>query len=198
MKQLKNQNDVEKYLRQKIEQALDLIIEEIKKQNEAIITKHVYDAGTPEEYQRTYEFRDVAWDVTKAKSQNNTTQAELYYDGEAMTYNPYLAQHGSEAPNYDDAREYLAEIIYQGKSGEMYGSGYWTRKRNAFFYLVKKLNSGWLNQTIKRAFKQVGLTVIDNSYSAVLNREYRAFRKNMESIGIDPISKKDYVKYRKG
>lgn len=59
-------------------------------------------------YERTYEFRNKAWD-RDIKSAADKIVGEIFYDGMKMSYNPAKSQHGSKWG--EDRRARLAEIL---------------------------------------------------------------------------------------
>lgn len=58
---------------------------------------------------------------------------------------------------WGDSREYLADIIYQGLSGDIYGEGAWTKKRNAFDALVKYIGKQRMKQWFEAGLNKAGL-----------------------------------------
>lgn len=134
----------------------DTIMEYIEKDNQDMIQRYVYDEYQPEYYERTMEFKE-AWKATKAESHGNVAEASFGQAPEMMLSIPEEFIHGS--PSWGDARDYMAELIYQGKSGPMFGKGEWQKKRNAFNKLVSYLGKHRFDSYVRRAFKSVGLDV---------------------------------------
>lgn len=131
------------------DKALDYVMEQIMEQNRLAINKKIYHAHKKNGmYQRTGEFRDVAWDST---TDPNETGVDLH-DGdtsaamfgflhpEDMTEDEDTATHSSpDWAKIADVRPYLAEIIYEGKSGPLFGEGHWRQSRDAFEELLKRI-----------------------------------------------------------
>lgn len=147
--------------------AVEYTMVKLFQENEDLIQKYVYNAFDPEWYPRTGEFLD-AWNykVKKTSDHHNVSSAsgrvrgEFYYDPGVMHYNPSQAQHGTPTRDqlyyrqpspetwaevekrWGDAREYLADILYEGKSGPLFGDGAWRKKRDAWTPLIGKLDRG--------------------------------------------------------
>ncbi len=153
---VRNQSELTELLRQELKPVVDKVVDKIYIDNYDMIEKIVYDAYQPEEYQRTNDFALDAWEVTPAHSNGKLRiQGDVHYAPENMTYRPDDFVHGS---NYGgDVREALAEIIYQGKSGPMFGKGPWTRKRNAYNALIKYLGKRRFNSYLKEALDECGI-----------------------------------------
>ncbi len=153
---VKNQSELTNLLRQELKPVVDKVVDKIYKENKDIVQQIVYDVYQPEIYQRTYEFRDVAWETTPAHNNGKLRiQGDMHFAPENMSYDADHWVHGS---NYGgDVREALAEIIYQGKSGPMFGKGVWTRKRNAYNALIKRLGKRRFNSYLKEALDECGI-----------------------------------------
>jgi hypothetical protein len=81
--------------------ALDLLME--------IIDKEIYGPKLPKKYERTYEFRDKAWVLSKIQKTVSGCFKELSFDGNKLRYNAEKSQHGS--PNGEDRRNMMANIL---------------------------------------------------------------------------------------
>lgn len=163
--QIRNDSQLNNILYDAMAKAVEYTMVKLFQENEKLIEKYVYDAYSGDKYyDRTYEFLD-AWNykVKKTSSHHMTSNitsrvhGEFYYDPNVMHYNPSKAQHGTPDVGPDwispdiwegvesawgDARDYLADIIYQGKSGDLFGKGPWTKKRDAWTPLINKLDRG--------------------------------------------------------
>lgn len=155
------------------DKALDYVMEQIEKQNRLAINKIIYNKHKKNtSYERTGEFRDVAWGST---DDPNELGKNIDLDGgrtvasrfgflhpEEMTEDEDTATHSSpEWAKIADVRPYLAEIIYYGKSGPLFGQGHWTQPRNGFDELLARI--GGRKQIIewfKTGLRKQGVTLI--------------------------------------
>lgn len=153
---VKNQSELTSLLRQELKPVVDKVVDKIYKENREIVQKIVYDVYQPEVYERTFQFRDEAWETTSAHNKGKLRiQGDLHFAPENMTYEPETWTHGSYYGG--DVREALAEIIYQGRSGPMFGKGKWTNKRNAYNALIKRLGKRRFNSYLKEALDECGI-----------------------------------------
>lgn len=153
---VKNQSELTDLLREELKPVVDKVVEKIYEENREMIQKIVYDVYDPQEYDRTFEFRDKAWETTEAHNNGKLRiQGDLHFVPENMTYEPELWTHGSFYGG--DVREALAEIIYEGKSGPIFGKGAWTRKRNAYNKLIKYLGKRRFSNYVKQALDECGI-----------------------------------------
>lgn len=153
---LTSEDAVVRYLQPKLRIIVETILEKITKENEELINEIVYGAapsGSPKEYHRTGQFADLAWahDITK------DTTYEI--DGE-FKYNPdgMYDSHPSVVSG-EDMREYLAEIIYNGVAGHIFGTGFWTEKRDAWTALIKVVGSNTMRSWIKEGANKAQLKI---------------------------------------
>ena len=165
--QIRNDAQLNNILYDAMTKAVEYTMVKLFQENEDLIQKYVYDAYSGDKYyDRTYEFLD-AWNYKVKKTSSHhmisnitsRVHGEFYYDPNVMRYNPSKAQHGTPSPDsmywevnsevweavesaWGDARDYLADILYQGKTGPLFGKGPWTKKRDAWTPLIKKLDRG--------------------------------------------------------
>ena len=137
---------------------VDYILEQVRKRNVDEIEVNVYRRGTPSEYNRTRQFQQ-AWKADKSTISGNTASGKFHYDPDSMEYDAAEAQHGSTDPAWGDAREYLAELIYNGASGPKYGDGYWTQRRDAWDALIEDIDGEDIVKWTRQGFAKAGLTV---------------------------------------
>ena len=132
-------------------------------ENAVIVNQVVYGAGLPQEYERTYQFRDEAWQIEKPEhySHGHIAEYKFYYDYKKLTIDRDKAQHGSPpyAATYSDVRPQLADIIYQGLAGDIFGDGYWRKARNAWKELLSTLGKKKMKEMFKQAFEYCGIDV---------------------------------------
>lgn len=148
--------------------ALDYVLQQIAERNEDLIMQIIYNNYTPEVYERTDQFRE-AWDYSVSSGGNHVAGTFSYSEtssdaGRIMQYNPSKGQHGTPdsfgqeiMSAWGDAREYLAEIIYEGDSSTIFGHGPWTRKRDVWSPLIKSVEAKALTTWFERGLKYAGL-----------------------------------------
>lgn len=152
----------------KIRIAVDYVVQRIWDENRSIIRQVVYNSYVPEKYQRTGQFKE-AWDTTSRYTlYDQKAVGEFYYDpsklkpGNNDPDSPYYGQHVSAIDMFL-MTEYLAEVIYQGKSGPAFGSGTtdgeWHNKRDAWEKLNEVIGRQKLKQWMKEGFELAGLPV---------------------------------------
>lgn len=165
---LKNEREVRNYLlgtnASPLTQALNYTMEQIVARNEELILKIIYNNYSPESYDRTREFLE-SWKYeihTFRRTGWSIVSATFEQDPESMSVNNAKAQHGSPLIYgeewWQDSREYLADIIYNGKSGKIFGHGPWTRKRDVWTPLMKSVESK-IYKWYKDGLTQAGLVV---------------------------------------
>ena len=138
---------------------IDYIMAKIAERNQMEIEVNVYRRGTPSVYERTRQFQK-AWKADKAQISGMHVQAKFHYEPSEMDFNTSttIPQHGSTNPDWGDAREYLAELIYNGASGQKYGDGYWTQRRDAWDALIKDIDGADILKWTSEGFAKAGLT----------------------------------------
>ena len=172
MPQAKNEEELRKALRPAIQKACNYVIQKIWNENREIVRVVVYEAGIPEEYNRTMGFLN-AWEYTQ-ESHNPTNKdgyAKFYYKPNEMNVGSTsygasdYAQHIGVSGEYQgkDARYYLADIIYHmngcNGAGDAFGDGYWRKARNAWVELNNRIGRRKIKQWFKEGFEKAGLTV---------------------------------------
>lgn len=169
MPQARNNKEVLAMLCSPIANAINYVIDKIYDENIGAIHDIVYMAYSPEEYERTGDFYR-AWgmgETTKALNER-TTRGEFTYKPDKMSIgstdpnSSNYAQHIGVAGKFEDedARPYLAEIIYNGiKNGSAFGHGVWSKKRDAWEELNKRIGRRKMKQWMKEGLEAAGLKV---------------------------------------
>lgn len=163
----RNKQEVYAMFRSPIMTAINYVVDKIWNENRELVRVIVYEAYQPKEYNRTGEFRD-AWvrGTTKALSAN-TSRGEFKYDPNEMSVGSVdknssnYAQHIGVADDYrgEDARPYLADIIYGAtKWGGYFGDNF-PKKRDAWAELNKRIGKRKMKQWMKEGLEYAGLTV---------------------------------------
>ena len=160
---IKNNTELRKAMVPIIKEVILEILDKLEIQNKDLINQIVYGAGTPSTYERTYQFRDNAWKINEQSQGREVVKASFDYNPKGMTYEQNNAQHGSYYQPPGDAREYLAEIIYQGLSGPAFGNGpingFWAEARDVWSRLID-VTEGNLDRWIQEGFNKRGLKVM--------------------------------------
>lgn len=120
------------------------------------VDKDVYGTGSPTVYERTYQLREslVADDF---KSSGNTAEITIKHD---------TSQIHSTAPNQhysvvdgSSSVESIAEIVHDGKSGRVFGEGYWTKPRPYMDNAKEIMKDGKYRDFMVEELKKLGYKV---------------------------------------
>lgn len=154
LNQARNNQELENMLMPALEKAIDYVVQKIWNDNRELIRTIVYESYQPEEYERTGEFKE-AWD-TDVKRLGNFVRGEMKYDPRELTVNYNKWQHGS-AYLQQPMTTYLAEVIYQGLSGDLFGEGPWTKKRDVWAALNREVGIRKIKQYFEEGMRRNGL-----------------------------------------
>ena len=160
MPQVRSEDELRRALRQPLQEAVDYVMDKIYDENIGAIHDVVYMAYEPEEYNRTGDFY-TAWAITQPG------QGEFKYDYSKMSIgstdpqSSNFAQHIGVGGDFygQDARPYLAELIYQGATGSLFGDGAFRKQRDAWAELNKRIGRRKMKQWMKEGMEAAGLTV---------------------------------------
>ena len=168
LSQARNDKEVLAMLHSPIAKAINYVIDKIYDENIGAIHDIVYMAYSPEEYERTGDFYR-AWGAGTTKVVNErTVEGEFKYKPDKMSVgstdpkSSNYAQHIGVAGKFkdEDARPYLADIIYNGiKNGSAFGHGVWSKKRDAWEELNKRIGRRKMKQWMKEGLEAAGLKV---------------------------------------
>ena len=163
----RNNNEVLVMLHSPIAKAINYVIDKIYDENISAIHDIVYMAYSPEEYERTSDFYR-AWGAGTTKVINKrTVQGEFTYKPDKMSIgstdpnSSSYGQHIGLAGDFygQDARSYLAELIYNGATGSLFGDGIFRKKRDAWEELNKRIGRRKMKQWMKEGLEAAGLKV---------------------------------------
>lgn len=158
----RNNHELKKTLKTPLIEAVDYVMQKIWNENREVIRKIVYGAGLPTEYDRTDEFRNAwSYEWHSRPKTDAFVEYEFFYDWALLNINRKNAQHGSPEwlSTYQDVRPYLADIVYGGLSGDLFGDGYWREERNAWSELLHRIGKRNLTNWFKEGCKQAGIEV---------------------------------------
>ncbi len=170
MPQARNESELEKILKEPLQKATDYVVQKIWNENKEVVRIIVYEAYQPKEYNRSKGFLN-AWNYTTGShnvKSGSIATSSFYYNPNSMSvgsvdYNsPDYAQHIGVGSKYygDDARAYLADIIYGAIAwGGYFGNGPWQKQRDAWKELNDRVGKRKIKQWMKEGMEYAGLTV---------------------------------------
>ena len=161
----RSEQELRNLLRSPIQKAINYVLDKIYDENISVVHDVVYMAYSPEDYNRTGDLYR-AWS-TESKSTSSAAQGEFKYDYSKMSIgstdpqSSNFAQHIGVGGDFygQDARPYLAELIYQGATGSLFGDGAFRKQRDAWAELNKRIGRRKMKQWMKEGMGAAGLTV---------------------------------------
>lgn len=161
----RSEQELRNMLRGPIQKAINYVLDKIYDENIAVVHDVVYMAYSPEDYNRTGDLYR-AWS-TESKSTSSAAQGEFKYDygkmsiGSTDPSSSNFAQHIGVGGDFygQDARPYLAELIYEGATGSLFGDGAFRKKRDAWKVLNDRIGKRKMKQWMKEGMEAAGLTV---------------------------------------
>lgn len=153
-----------------LQKATEYVVSELYDHNESLIDALVYGADDPEVYDRTYEFREAWRKETHMTISGNNVQGKMSFDASKLTPNADLGQHASLV-NGEPMQSYLADIIYEGTAGKIFGEGFWTKPRNAYAELDRWLTNTQFRQLFEEGMTQAGLSFVRKKAALQVTRE---------------------------
>ena len=161
----RSEQELRNLLRSPIQKAINYVLDKIYDENISVVHDVVYMAYSPEDYNRTGDLYR-AWS-TESKSTSSAAQGEFKYDYSKMSIgstdpqSSNFAQHIGVGGDFygQDARPYLAELIYQGATGSLFGDGAFRKKRDAWEELNKRIGRRKMKQWMKEGLEAAGLKV---------------------------------------
>lgn len=131
-----------------IQNALEYTVKKIREKNEQVVNQIVYAVYQPSMYGRTFELRD-AW-KDEVSGGNGNGHAEFEYDQSKISATSDLT--GAAVPM-------LAEIVYHGLAGHLYGEGAWAQARDAWQALLNACSEGAIKEWFYQGCLQAGLPI---------------------------------------
>ena len=161
----RSEQELRNLLRSPIQKAINYVLDKIYDENIAVVHDVVYMAYSPEDYNRTGDLYR-AWS-TESKSTSSAAQGEFKYDYSKMSRGSTAPQSSNFAQQIgvggdfygQDPRPYLAELIYQGATGSLFGDGAFRKQRDAWTELNKRIGRRKMKQWMKEGMESAGLTV---------------------------------------
>lgn len=160
MTNFNNMNELDKYLKLILKDVIEAVARKVEDKVKANIDEYVYIESNAYYHngtsQPTYEFRE-SWRASEPKPIVNGFQSEVASDPNRMTLDKDTFLHGSY---WGDVREFLDEIINEGLSGNLFGSGFWTEKRPYFDKTIQDLvDGGLIDKWFRDEFRKRGISV---------------------------------------
>ena len=161
----RSEQELRNLLRSPIQKAINYVLDKIYDENISVVHDVVYMANSPEDYNRTGDLYRAG--STESKSTSSAAQGEFKYDYSKMSIgstdpqSSNFAQHIGVGGDFygQDARPYLAELIYQGATGSLFGDGAFRKQRDAWAELNKRIGRRKMKQWMKEGMEAAGLTV---------------------------------------
>lgn len=154
MATVKSWSDLEKALRQARDKALEGTGDKTKELVKDRIDKDVYSVATPSEYIRTYELRESV-QLSDVTSNGNVAEIEIGHDTNLIgSYEPN--QHYSVVDGSSSV-DSIAEIVHDGKSGLIFGNGYWTKPRPYMDNAKEEMEDGKYKEFMIEELKKQGI-----------------------------------------
>lgn len=160
--QARNDGQLKKMLTAPLQEAVGYVMEDIWAENKIFIAETIYLPNQPEVYERTYDTNpdgsfENAWDFNVWNIAYSKVEGKFFYAPHNMTIGTKEDGQHISVVDGRDSREYLAEIIYEGLAGKIWGDGFWTEKRNAFEALEKWLGKENLKKSFEKGMDKAGL-----------------------------------------
>lgn len=160
----RNDDELKAMIMPLLKNTVDYVVQKIWNENRELVRHIVYEGYSPEEYERTGEFKE-AWD-TEVKTVQTSVEGTFKFDPRLLTVNE--EQHGSIVDG-QPMTTYLAEVIYEGLSGAIYQPGYakrsprfrgqaWTKKRDVWRALIKWLGKDKMRKLFEEGMYKQGIT----------------------------------------
>ena len=139
MASVKTWGQLEKALQQARDKALKGTGGKTKDLVKDKIDKDVYMAGNPIKYERTYELRESV-QPSKVESKGSIAEVKIGHDESLIgSYSPN--QHYSIVDGSSSVHS-IAEIVHDGKSSHILGTGFWTKPRPYMDNAKKEMKDG--------------------------------------------------------
>lgn len=112
---------------------------------------------SPKEYVRTYELRESI-KPSKVTSSGSIAELEISHDTSLIHSNRDLNQHASAVDGKSSSHS-IAEIVHDGKSGLIFGTGYWTKPRRYMDNAKEEMKGGKYREFIKNELTKQGYKI---------------------------------------
>lgn len=146
-----NDSELSYTISDKLEIALQHVMEQVLKKNDMATYRTVYAAYNPSTYEETGDFGE-AWDI-KTTSGQKFAEGEFYFEPSVISVNP-----NADPPQHADIKgnsvaEYMADLIYDSEMGCIYRP----TKRNAWKVVDTWLSDARLSKLFETGMNKAGL-----------------------------------------
>lgn len=139
--------------------ALEASGEKAKDLTTDIMDDVVYGAGTPEEYDRTYELKTSLRSYSISGASSGEATVRIAHDGNLISSSPDDFIHGSNYYSPSDMSEYIPNIVNDGSSGDFFEEGFWSAPRPYRDIAAEQLSGGKYKKFMVDEIKAMGFKV---------------------------------------
>ena len=141
------------------------IVDEILKEIQDSMIREVYDPWSPT-YIRLFDHGGLFDSYIKREAKMNPSSLGLSIEGKVdqdtdrMVNEPENFIHGSFFYQTDDVRSFLTQLVVEGRSGPLFGDGFWTQPRDFYQPVIDWLDNGEFDKKIKNKMIIRGMKVM--------------------------------------
>lgn len=150
--QARSESQLAAQLIKPLQQATQYVVDKILEENQSQVQRIVYDAYQPTIYQRSNELLE-SWKAETKTYGTSSVFGSFEYDEGKISATSVVT--GETVP-------YLADIVYNGLAGHIFGEGPWTKKRDAWKSLEKAVGANKIRQWMKEGMAAAGLSFISH------------------------------------
>ena len=159
MKEISSYSGLEAILIGIIQEALEGVRKKVEEQMKLNIDIDVYEANTPNQYDRTYQLKDSVM-TTDVKTVKGGGSFYLQHDTSKIKYAP-LYQHGSPSKKWGDVSKLIPEIIAFNLSGDWFNDGWWQNRDSYYLDTLEDLqDKGMLSKWFKEELRNRGVEIV--------------------------------------
>lgn len=153
---ISNENELRQALSAPVQEAVNFMMDELRKENENKIWTTVYSGYSPSWYDRTADFWD-SWDYEEDGSLGDLGGADFDFHPETLSVG--TQENGQHASIVDGSpfTYFLADVIYQGY--DMPRNGVHIPARNAFKKIDRWFSERQIKILFRKGLRKAGLKV---------------------------------------
>lgn len=156
---MRTYRELEARLREARSKALEKAGEKAKDLTLEIIDDVVYGAGTPNEYERTYQLKDSLRDWAVKGYSSSLATLSISHDANLIYSDPDNYTYGSNYYSPTDMSEYVPNMINDGTSGGMFGDGFWMEARPYADQSKEQLSGGKYRKFMSEEIRSMGFRI---------------------------------------